>query len=487
MVKDPETRLSIILVTYNSAQTIEQCLNNLLSTLQPIDEIILVDNASKDATVELVSDFIDRTNGGPSIKLIRGRENKGFAGACNKGFHESKGEFVVFLNPDVFVTSGWVERFLAHFERNPHAGAVGPISNYAAGLQNYRQYFSIPEHQRISYSDIAASAAERFAGQAVRTKLIIGFCLMMPRKVFQAIGLFDETLFLGNDDVDISWRLQLYNYQMLVAVDSFVFHVGQVSFKSNPDRLKKYLSRQSTFAMAGKLLKYYGRDSVRSELEGLGFSIFPEWTLDIEATIVVYHGNADSDLKKCLDQILHGTQHNFHILVTYRSGLSISKSCIDLIEKENWRTVEVTSADFGTFFESLFNRLSESPVVFVDSRVRVTKGWLTLLLAALGDEEIIGVFPKVRTGPDIDKKAREASKTLGDLSKISSFDLRCFMLEKDNLMKLCSREDIQGLSFGAQEKVEFEDKKTHLLLVNDALVGWVPSGDLRKTATKNGI
>ena len=83
--------------------------------------------------------------------------------------------------------------------------------------------------------NLARILKEGNAGKGVATKLLIGFCLMMERARYAAMGGMDENLFLGNDDLDLSWRLRNLGLKLVVASDAFIFHEGQKSFKTEAE------------------------------------------------------------------------------------------------------------------------------------------------------------------------------------------------------------------------------------------------------------
>jgi GT2 family glycosyltransferase len=125
---------SITIVTYNSAATIGPCLASVLATLRRGDDVVIVDNNSRDATVEIVASLTSALAPGIA-KVIANRTNQGFSVAPNQGIRATAAPYIVFLNPDTIVTSGWLERMAAHFI-SPEVGAVGPVSNFAAGRQS---------------------------------------------------------------------------------------------------------------------------------------------------------------------------------------------------------------------------------------------------------------------------------------------------------------------------------------------------------------
>ena len=281
-------RFSIVIVTYNSLANIKVCVDSLrrASQREPGSaesafpggelEIIVVDNDSRDGTPAYLS-------GQKDINALLNRKNLGFSAACNQGAAAAAGEFLVFLNPDTLVTRGWTER-MARFFEDPAVGAVGPVSNYVAGLQRldfnvpagWREPALLPGEGAAELSGkVASDLADTNGGKGVITRLLIGFCLMMRRSLFQSLGGMDEDLFLGNDDLDLSWRLRNLGYKLVVASDAFVFHEGQKSFqtaaKSHVDRLVQ----ESTDALYRKLVKHYGgRDRVPAPMDLWGIGWF---------------------------------------------------------------------------------------------------------------------------------------------------------------------------------------------------------------------
>jgi GT2 family glycosyltransferase/Flp pilus assembly protein TadD len=290
-------RYSVVIVTYNSRDNIRACLESLRgcgeaarggnALTDGTHEVIVVDNASKDGT----QDYL-RAQG--DIRSILNEGNNGFSKGCNQGAAIANGEFVIFLNPDTWVTKGWSDTMARHFG-DAQVGAVGPVSNYVAGLQRldlnlppaWRDAKSFPGNGAGEVSEsISRILREANGGRGIVTKLLIGFCLMMRRDRFLAMGGMDEDLFLGNDDLDLSWRLRNAGLKLAVASDAFVFHEGQKSFKTEKKSHVDRLTQESTDAMYRKLVRHYGgRDKVPSavELWGIGwFSPSPSLVAGID-------------------------------------------------------------------------------------------------------------------------------------------------------------------------------------------------------------
>jgi GT2 family glycosyltransferase len=242
--------VSIVVLTYNSRATIEACLTSVLRTIRSIDELIVVDNASRDGTAEWVEAF------GHSIQLVRNGENLGFSGGSNVGIRASRGSYICLLNPDTEVSPGWLQSLETKLH-DAATGMVGPLSDYVTGAQNVRHWVAdLPPGS--SLRDLARICRERFAGRFVDVKLLIGFCAMFRRETLDKIGLLDESLFLGSDDLEISWRLRTHGFKLAVAQDVFVHHQGGQSFASEDRGHIDQLLFDSTEKLIGKLMATYG-------------------------------------------------------------------------------------------------------------------------------------------------------------------------------------------------------------------------------------
>ena len=277
-------RYSVVIVTYNSRENIQVCLDSLRRCAKTAEngsairdqEIIVVDNNSRDGTPEFLSSQKD-------VRSILNKTNNGFSKGCNQGAEIATGTFLIFLNPDTLVTPGWNDDMARYFQ-DPSVGAVGPVSNYVAGLQ--RLDLNLPPKWRDATqfpgttpteiaNNVAGILKEANAGRGVITKILIGFCMMMQRSLYTAMGGMDENLFLGNDDLDLSWRLRNNGRKLVVASDAFVFHEGQKSFKTEAKSHVDRLTQESTDAMYVKLVNYYGAaDKVPSAIDLWGMDWF---------------------------------------------------------------------------------------------------------------------------------------------------------------------------------------------------------------------
>ena len=123
--------VSIIIVSWNAKQHLLNCLNSLENTAKGYSqEIFIVDNASSDGSPDAVARQF------PQVKLVKNKENLGFARANNIGIHQSSGRYICLVNSDVVVLNGCIENLISFMDNHPTAGMVGPrILNQDRTLQ----------------------------------------------------------------------------------------------------------------------------------------------------------------------------------------------------------------------------------------------------------------------------------------------------------------------------------------------------------------
>ena len=305
-----DKKVSIIVVTYNSVQDIQPCIQSIRSNTNVSHEIIIVDNNSTDGTRQHLKTLEHAT-------VILNDENNGFAYATNQGIKASTGEYVIFLNPDTLVTRDWAQRMMSHFKAG--VGAVGPVSNYVAGLQKVEFYRKEPVTGEIDINKLAEKLYHWNKGKGVETKLLIGFCLMVKKDVIENIGMLDEDLFLGSDDLEYSWRLRNNGYSLVVATDTFIYHKGQSSFKSEPEQKMTQFTQESQDVLYAKLETHYGKGHVPSSSELWGMDWFkPSFLVEANSkltSIVILAHNQLEYTKKCIESIFAHTREPFELIV----------------------------------------------------------------------------------------------------------------------------------------------------------------------------
>ena len=221
-----EVVASILILTRNQLHFTIQCLKSIRQCTSLPHEIIIVDNNSTDDTPAFLRQFsVDN----PNTKVIFNNRNRGFAGGNNQALALASGKYLVLLNNDTLVTSGWLERMISVLERFPRAGMVGPMSNFVSGPQ------LVPE---VSYRNadelehFARQWAGRYAGQTQVSRRLVAFCMMIRREVIEKIGGLDENFGLANfEDDDFCVRAWLSGFEAIIAQEVYIHHTGSVTIK----------------------------------------------------------------------------------------------------------------------------------------------------------------------------------------------------------------------------------------------------------------
>lgn len=234
-------KLSIIIITYNSENLIGPCLDSIYKTTKDLDyEIIIIDNVSQDDTVSFL-----RKNY-PKINLTVNSENVGFARGVNQGIKKAKGEFILLLNPDMRVLDGAINKSLAYLEKNSDTGILGcqllyPNLKLQASFGNFPSLFTEFLQATYLYKFLpwgrfipeSATSKKRFK-KIHEVDWLGGGFMMVRRKTFDQIGLFDENFFMYLEDVDLCFRAKKSGFKVIYFPEAQVIHHHMASTKKDP-------------------------------------------------------------------------------------------------------------------------------------------------------------------------------------------------------------------------------------------------------------
>ncbi|MGZ6971771.1 MAG: glycosyltransferase family 2 protein, partial [Thermoanaerobaculia bacterium] len=237
-------KLSVVVVTWNGLDLNRLCLESLVARTEwPNLEILVVDNASTDGTVELLAEMERRD---PRIRVIRNSENRGFAAACNEGLSAASGDYLVLLNNDTVVTRGWATALVRQLASDPKLGLVGPVTNAIANAAKVDVGYT-------SVADLPAWAAgwvRAHDREAFEIPMLALFCTAMPRRVHEEVGPLDERFGIGLfEDDDYNRRVRDKGYTVRCARDAFVHHWQMASFRK--------MSQEAYFALYAENKRKY--------------------------------------------------------------------------------------------------------------------------------------------------------------------------------------------------------------------------------------
>lgn len=211
---------SIVILTHNQLEFTQACVDSIQAKTDEPYELIFVDNASTDGTREYIRCV-------PGAKLIVNGENRGFPAGCNQGIGVAKGEFILLLNNDTIVTTGWLDRLLRVLENDPQIGLVGPVSNNVGS----EQQIAVTYDDLANLDGFAWEWGKSHDGKRADTDRLIGFCLLIRRPVIEQIGVLDEQFGVGCfEDDDYCKRALAAGFRVVIARDAFVHHFGGRTF-----------------------------------------------------------------------------------------------------------------------------------------------------------------------------------------------------------------------------------------------------------------
>lgn len=230
---------SVILVSFNTRDLLRECIQALQRGADGIAyETIVVDNASRDASADMVAiEF-------PEVRLIRSETNLGFAAANNRAFEVSRGRYIVLLNSDAFVRPGALRLSIEHMDADPRTGlAGGRLVGRDGSLQPSGRMFPSPLNNLLTMSGLAAKFPKsRFLGRMDRTwadplapaqvDWIPGAYSIVRRAVLDRIGFFDERFFFYCEEVDLCRRIKAAKNEVWYWPDIEVVHLGGESAKT---------------------------------------------------------------------------------------------------------------------------------------------------------------------------------------------------------------------------------------------------------------
>lgn len=249
-------KLSVIIVNYN----VKEYLKNLLYSLDKAAagikyEVIVVDNASDDGSVELLKEKF------PSVKLIVNEKNLGFGKANNIGLALSKGEFILLINPDTIIQEDTLTKMFSFLESNDKAGLAGcKILNPDGTLQlACRRSFPGPWTSFCKVTGLSNLFPDsRFFARYNLTYLdenksyevdaISGSFMMMRREVYEKVGGFDEQFFMYGEDLDLCYRVQKAGFKNFYVHDTQIIHYkGESTRRSDLDETKVFYNAMHLF------------------------------------------------------------------------------------------------------------------------------------------------------------------------------------------------------------------------------------------------
>ncbi|MDD5167831.1 MAG: glycosyltransferase family 2 protein [Syntrophales bacterium] len=206
------TDLSIIIVSYNTADLIVSCLSSLEVNQDIRKDIFVVDNASQDGSADIVRRLF------PNVHLIKNMVNMGFSAANNQALETCRGDFILFLNPDTRIKADTLEKAVTFMKKNPAVGlAGGRILNPDGTIQESisGRYPS----ENYTRGDLPNSLPGKIP-------CVLGAAMIARREVVEQVRGFDEDYFLYGEDEDLCLRIRKAGWEIGYIEEAEVIHLG---------------------------------------------------------------------------------------------------------------------------------------------------------------------------------------------------------------------------------------------------------------------
>lgn len=259
--------VSVLIVTHNNAREIAACLDALARRTAIAHEIIVVDNASDDATVDLVAQD-------GNVRLIATEENIGFAAAVNQASRQAQGRYLLLLNPDTVVHDLAVDRLGALLEAHPDVGIAAPRVLDAGGRIRHNCFaFETPWSmfwfgvgigplRRVRNRMLRRPAWDITADMPQAVEAVTGAALLVRRELFERLGGLDERFFMYSEDGDFCLRARRAGWRAILVPEAVVTHIGGASTPQDAPLLNGMIGGHLLASRYRYTHKYWGWPAV---------------------------------------------------------------------------------------------------------------------------------------------------------------------------------------------------------------------------------
>ena len=247
-------KVTIVILNWNGLQYLRQFLPSVLASSYPNTELVVVDNASTDASVAFLREQY------PKTRIIQLERNFGFAGGYNQGLKLVQSDYYVLLNSDVEVESGWIDPVIQFMESHQEVAACQPkivsfadrgLFEYAGAAGGWLDFLGYP-FARGRIFDVCEEDKHQYDSPQA-CFWASGAALFVRAELYHQVGGFYDFFFAHQEEIDFCWRLQLAGFSIYCCPQSVVYHVGGGTLPKNNER-KVFLNFRNNLIMLAKNL-----------------------------------------------------------------------------------------------------------------------------------------------------------------------------------------------------------------------------------------
>jgi GT2 family glycosyltransferase len=213
-------KATVVIPNINGKGWLKDSIESIYAQTEQDFELIVVDNGSTDESLEQARSYCSRGN----FTLIENGTNTGFSHAVNQGIVRAQGEYVVLFNNDAFAEPDWLAQLIRTAEEDPHIFAVQSLM-----VRHYERELADDAGDYVTWMGFACKDGDgRRASRYQRQKRIFSACggaALYRKSILDEIGLFDETFFAYNEDVDLAWRGNNAGYRSVLCPAARCYHI----------------------------------------------------------------------------------------------------------------------------------------------------------------------------------------------------------------------------------------------------------------------
>lgn len=229
-------KLSIIIVNYNTYNLTKQTIDSITKREHPFEyEILLVDNASSDGSIENLQDEFNELISVGILQVFINEFNLGFSKANNIGISVAKGQYILLLNSDTVINGDCLETCISQMDENTNIGALGCKVILQDGKLDHacKRGFPTPKASLYYLLKLHHINPKKYGlydalyldeDKIGEVDCLTGAFMLMPKAVLDKVGLLDEDFFMYGEDIDLCYRIKESGYQILYSPKAQITH-----------------------------------------------------------------------------------------------------------------------------------------------------------------------------------------------------------------------------------------------------------------------
>ena len=352
----PALQLSVIIVNYNVKYFLELCLLSVEKALKNIEgEIIVIDNISADGSFDFFK------NRFPNVTFIWNKTNSGFAKANNQALKIARGNFILFLNPDTIVPEDCFQKCLSFIQSKDNQIALGIKMLDGSGQFLKESKISFPTPATSFYK--LSGLSKLFPHSKIFTRyhlgnsnenetqpvdVLAGAFMLVPKKILDITGGFDEAFFMYGEDIDLSYRIQSAGFVNYYFAQSTIIHFkGESTRKGSLNYVKMFYKAMSIFVK-----KHFRQRPAWLYNFFLHAAIFLRGSASAFSRIIKINKERKEKLSSPVKVIIAGSEMEFTVVKHLLEKSSQNKIVSGRVETGKIHT-ENTIADFSDLLHGL--------------------------------------------------------------------------------------------------------------------------------------